>query len=634
MRVRCVSTSCAVCLSTMLAALAAPLLAQTAVGTAFVYQGSLQDPNGPANGSFAMQFKLYDAAATPPGVQIGPTLTFDGAGGNPPAISVADGLFSVGLDFGAGVFDGNERWLQVMVSGTTLTPRQPVKAAPYAVHAAGATSLDLPFSKNVTVPSGTYLFSLSADNSAGYGAVISAANGSQAADAIAIKAVGGSLLNNLTYAVYGWNFGYVGAGVYGLVDANSCSPIGVQGLASGTSAANFGVHGQSNSTGGTGVYGLANAASGTNYGVRGKSNSASGYAGYFEGRGYFSGRLGLGVAAPAEALDVSGTAQMTGFKLPTGAAAGRVLTTDATGVGTWQVAPASQWTSSGNDIYYTTGNVGIGTAAPDAQLTIDGTNSTATGLAVVAPGGATGRIDFSSPSGDPGIVGRADNGHRRDIRFDEASLVLGVSDTSGGPSTSQSLTITEAGRLGIGTAAPAAKLHVAGDLRVDGAITQPTQTGYVAVPPVAWRTNNNDISAYELNIVSSATIGTYLGFRGVHSPPQYAYYAPVDLPDGATVTELTALMQFGTSAIYEFPIIQLWRAPLLADSPAELLASRSTPDCATYPPDHRCTFTTSTISNAVIDNSQYSYYLALSSTTGPGSDDFRIWGTRITYTAP
>ena len=35
-------------------------------------------------------------------------------------------------------------------------------------------------------------------------------------------------------------------------------------------------------------------------------------------------------------LDVAGTAQMTGFKLPTGAASGRVLTSDASGVGSWQ----------------------------------------------------------------------------------------------------------------------------------------------------------------------------------------------------------------------------------------------------------------------------------------------------------
>ena len=48
-----------------------------------------------------------------------------------------------------------------------------------------------------------------------------------------------------------------------------------------------------------------------------------------------SGNLGIGTAAPAFPLDIAGTAQMTGFKLPTGAGANNVLTSDASGVGTW-----------------------------------------------------------------------------------------------------------------------------------------------------------------------------------------------------------------------------------------------------------------------------------------------------------
>jgi len=48
------------------------------------------------------------------------------------------------------------------------------------------------------------------------------------------------------------------------------------------------------------------ATSGTNYGVRGQTSSANGYAGYFLGRGYFSGNVGIGVSAPAFPLDVSG----------------------------------------------------------------------------------------------------------------------------------------------------------------------------------------------------------------------------------------------------------------------------------------------------------------------------------------
>ena len=59
------------------------------------------------------------------------------------------------------------------------------------------------------------------------------------------------------------------------------------------------------------------------------------------------GKVGIGTASPAEKLDVAGTAQMTGFKMPTDASSGYVLTSDASGVGTWQEATGdgdNDWT--------------------------------------------------------------------------------------------------------------------------------------------------------------------------------------------------------------------------------------------------------------------------------------------------
>ncbi len=56
------------------------------------------------------------------------------------------------------------------------------------------------------------------------------------------------------------------------------------------------------------------------------------------------GDVGIGTT-PGTKLDVAGTARMTGFQLGTSATAGRVLTTDASGVGTWQAAPSAPVTS-------------------------------------------------------------------------------------------------------------------------------------------------------------------------------------------------------------------------------------------------------------------------------------------------
>jgi len=79
-----------------------------AVGCAGVRLGARQllDGGSLANGSYDLRFELADAAVG--GNFLGPTLT------NAP-VNVAQGLFSVSLDFGADVFDGAPRWLEISV---------------------------------------------------------------------------------------------------------------------------------------------------------------------------------------------------------------------------------------------------------------------------------------------------------------------------------------------------------------------------------------------------------------------------------------------------------------------------------------------------------------------------------------
>ncbi|MGB2805008.1 MAG: hypothetical protein WBD64_08960 [Candidatus Zixiibacteriota bacterium] len=59
------------------------------------------------------------------------------------------------------------------------------------------------------------------------------------------------------------------------------------------------------------------------------------------------GNVGIGTGSPGEKLDVAGTAKVTGFTMPTGAASGYVLTSDPSGAGTWQAA------AGGGDIDWT-----------------------------------------------------------------------------------------------------------------------------------------------------------------------------------------------------------------------------------------------------------------------------------------
>jgi len=63
--------------------------------TAFTYQGQLHDGGTNANGAYAMVFALYDAGTN--GNQINSTITTNA--------TLANGLFSVSLDFGANAFE-------------------------------------------------------------------------------------------------------------------------------------------------------------------------------------------------------------------------------------------------------------------------------------------------------------------------------------------------------------------------------------------------------------------------------------------------------------------------------------------------------------------------------------------------
>ncbi|HUN80489.1 MAG TPA: tail fiber domain-containing protein [Phycisphaerae bacterium] len=113
-----------------------PARGQSPVGTAFTYQGQLKQSGSPANGSFTMAFSLWTDPTA--GSQVGPTLTFDGTGGNPPQVSMTNGLFTVSLDFSVSPYTANQAlWLEIAVGATTLTPRQPLTPAPFALNTRG-----------------------------------------------------------------------------------------------------------------------------------------------------------------------------------------------------------------------------------------------------------------------------------------------------------------------------------------------------------------------------------------------------------------------------------------------------------------------------------------------------------------
>ena len=250
---------------------------QADLGSAFTYQGYLEDGSSPVNSTCDFQFSLWDASSG--GSQVGSTQTKT-------SLAVNDGFFTApNLDFGTGSFTGSERHLQISVrcpagsgSYTNLTGRAALAAAPYALS---------------LMPGAT----VSSDATSGsvFKAVSSATSGDPAG-------LYGEANSATGAGVSGWNLSSSGGyAVYGNNTASTGTPYGVYGIAAnGGSATSYGVYGKSNSSVGTGVggiaptngvYGEASNSSGTTWGVYGKSNSTSGYGVYSSGNAHVEGDL-------------------------------------------------------------------------------------------------------------------------------------------------------------------------------------------------------------------------------------------------------------------------------------------------------------------------------------------------------
>ncbi len=307
--------------------------------TAFTYQGRLLDAGEPANGTYLVQFRLFDDPDA--GSQIGSTATFKG-------LSITDGLISVELDFGADAFDNTGRWLEVTVNGgAALAPRQPITRAPYAIQTRGIiVNEDQHVGMGVN-PGGSRLrawnfagnafeaFSsnraIEAITTAGDMAILAS---NQSADGMGVFAQhqpsqNQAWLGTPDYGVYGrandlvndWAGYFLGNGYFsGLVGIGTTEPgyplhvVGdgqpgmlvqntgdsvlpygmwaatdglggraVYGVATHSAGSNYGVFGTSAGSNGTGVFGLASATSGVTYGVRGETLSQQGYGVYSNG---------------------------------------------------------------------------------------------------------------------------------------------------------------------------------------------------------------------------------------------------------------------------------------------------------------------------------------------------------------
>ena len=125
---------------------------------------------------------------------------------------------------------------------------------------------------------------------------------------------------------------------------------------------------------------------------------------------YNTGNVGIGTNAPAQALDVSGESIFRGdMGMDTHQITNIMDATDSSGVPSWgQVqnlvagGSGSYWALNGSDIFYNTGNVGIGTNAPAQALDVSG-ESIFRGDMDMDTHQITNIMDATDPSGVPSL---------------------------------------------------------------------------------------------------------------------------------------------------------------------------------------------------------------------------------------
>ena len=198
--------------------------------TAFTYQGKLSQSGNPASGGFDMQFSLYDS----PTVGLG---SLNGSVIAVPGVAVNAGIFTVALDFGNAF--NVDLYLQIDVrptgspnAYTTLSPRQTITSAPYAlqtIQTVNAQFLD-------GVPGSRYI---AADTSGNVGIGV----GSNANVRLLVDhGVGDVGVYSTATTVYGvFGGATTGSGVYGYSDFG----LGIRGI----SSTGTGVRGESSGSG-------------------------------------------------------------------------------------------------------------------------------------------------------------------------------------------------------------------------------------------------------------------------------------------------------------------------------------------------------------------------------------------------
>jgi hypothetical protein len=197
------------------------------------------------------------------------------------------------------------------------------------------------------------------------------------------------------------------------------------------------------------------------------------------------------------------------------------------------------------------------------------------------------------------------------IRFNTTAI--------GTTTTNTKMIIKDDGSVGIGTTTPTAPLEVNGDVKVSGNIIIPSQTRHLSIPGAGFTPTERSGYLISGDGIAIANVGN------LFDPMTAA--AMVNLPDGAVVTRIRANVVDSDNGSGQNIRVRLERKGLNGDTGLpEVMA-----DVSSSGMGQNILLSDTSISNATIDNGNFSYYIRL---TSPAGADFTwyLYSLIIDYT--